>query len=188
MDLSLTHRGDYVVRAAIALARASANGKYRKIREVSREMEIPPTYTPQILGLLAHAGLAEARAGRGGGYRLTRDPEDILLVDVVQAAEGQLRPDRCTLRGGPCRWENMCPLHPAWSVATDAFLDSLGTITLASVTGVDVALDKGTWPIPASSHRPDLAVARSSEPAPGRVRRRDSGSARSPGEREVLPV
>ena len=153
MDLTLTHRGDYVVRAAIALARASANGKYRKIREVAREMEIPATYTPQILGLLSRAGLAEARAGRGGGYRLTRDPEDIMLVEVVEAGEGRLRPDRCTLRGGPCRWEQMCALHPAWSAATNAFLESLRGITLASVTGVDAALAKGNFQIPANSHR-----------------------------------
>ena len=153
MDLSLTRRGDYVVRAAISLARASTNGKWRKIREVAGEMAIPPTYTPQILSLLAHAGLAEARAGRGGGYRLIRDPADILLVDVVTAGEGNLRPHRCTLRGGPCRWDRMCALHPAWSAATDAFLDSLGSVTLASVTGVDIALDRGTFPIPANTHR-----------------------------------
>jgi Rrf2 family transcriptional regulator, iron-sulfur cluster assembly transcription factor len=167
LDLTLTRRGDYVVRAAIALARASTNGKYRKIREVAREMDIPSTYTPQILGLLAHAGLAEARAGRGGGYRLARDPGEIKLVEVVQAGEGPLRPDRCTLRGGPCRWEKMCALHPAWSAATNAFLESLGTITLASVTGVDVALDKGAFPIPANSHRPAGAADLPSQAAAG---------------------
>ena len=154
MDLTLTRRGDYVVRAAIALARASTNGRYRKIREISCEMEIPATYTPQILVLLAHAGLATARAGRGGGYRLSRDPSEIRLAEVVQAGEGRLRPDHCTLRGGPCRWDMMCALHPAWSAATNAFLDSLGTVSLASVMNVDVALDKGTYPIAGDSHRP----------------------------------
>jgi Rrf2 family protein len=153
LDLTLSHRGDYVMRAAIALARASTNGRYRKIRDVSREMQIPPAYTPQILGLLAHAGLATARAGRGGGYRLSRDPGDITLVDVVQAGEGRLRPDHCTLRGGPCRWGEMCALHPAWSSATNAFLGALGSITLASVMNVDVGLDKGTYPIAVDSHK-----------------------------------
>jgi Rrf2 family protein len=153
LDLTLSHRGDYVMRAAIALARASTNGRYRKIRDVSRDMQIPPAYTPQILGLLAHAGLATARAGRGGGYRLSRDPADITLVDVVQAGEGRLRPDHCTLRGGPCRWGEMCALHPAWSSATNAFLGALRSITLASVMNVDVGLDKGTYPIAVDSHK-----------------------------------
>ena len=59
----------------------------------------------------------------------------------------------------------MCALHPAWSAATNAFLESLGTITLASVSGVDLALDKGTFPIPANSHRPDALADGPSKPA-----------------------
>ncbi|HVB77365.1 MAG TPA: Rrf2 family transcriptional regulator [Candidatus Nitrosotalea sp.] len=153
MELTLSRRGDYAVRAAIALARVGAGGGYVKTREISLEMGIPAAYTPQILGLLAHAGLAEARAGRRGGYRLTRDPSEIRLVDVVQAAEGSLRPDRCSLRGGPCRWNRMCALHPAWSAATNAFCDLLGNVTLASVTAVDVALAQGSYPVGADSHR-----------------------------------
>jgi Rrf2 family protein len=154
LDLTLSSRGDYVVRAAIALARGFAgNGRYRKNREVAREMGIPATYTPQILGLLSHAGLAEARAGRGGGYRLTRDPDEITLLDVVQAGEGSLQQHRCALRGGPCRWDRMCALHPAWVAAAGAFLQSLESITLASVASVDSALERGTFSIPANTHR-----------------------------------
>lgn len=153
MDLTLTRRGDYVVRAAIALARAFPQGGYRKIREVAEEMRLPRTYTPQILNLLAQAGLAEARAGQQGGYRLRRDPATISLVEVVEAAEGPLRPERCTLRDGPCRWEDMCPLHPAWDRAVDALRGSLQTTSLASVSLVDAALEAGSYPIPAQSHR-----------------------------------
>jgi Rrf2 family transcriptional regulator, iron-sulfur cluster assembly transcription factor len=153
LDLALTRRGDYVLRAAIALARAFSNGKYRTIRSVAREMEMPPTYTPQILNLLSHAGLAQARAGRGGGYRLSRDPGEILLVEVVEAGEGAIRPVQCAMHGGPCRCERMCPLHPAWSAATSVFHDTLATVTLASLACVDRALASGTFPIPPGSHR-----------------------------------
>ena len=51
-------------------------------------MALPASYTPQVLRLLADAGLAEARAGRDGGYRLTRPPGEIPLLAVVEAAEG----------------------------------------------------------------------------------------------------
>jgi Rrf2 family protein len=98
MDLALTRRGDYAVRAALCLARR-ADGGYVKIREVAAAMALPPSYTPQVLRLLAAAGLAEARAGRGGGYRLTRPPGEVALLEVVEAAEGQ-RPDRGHPLGG----------------------------------------------------------------------------------------
>ena len=153
MDLTLTRRADYVIRAAIALARAFPQGGYRKIREVAEEMRVPRAYTPQILNLLAQAGLAEARAGQQGGYRLLRDPATISLVEVVEAAEGPLRPDRCTLRDGPCRWEDMCPLHPAWDRAMEALRGSLQATSLASIALVDAALEVGSFPIPAQSHR-----------------------------------
>jgi Rrf2 family protein len=153
MELTLSKRGDYVVRAAIALARAASSGGYRKIREVAQDMDLPRPYTPQILNLLAKAGLAEARAGQQGGYRLRRDPEAISLLEVVEAGEGPLRPARCSLRGGPCHWDDMCALHPAWVSATDALRSSLATTSLASVAHVDERLEAGQFPVYADAHR-----------------------------------
>jgi Rrf2 family protein len=141
MDLTLTKRGDYAVRAAIALARAYAPSGYRKIREVTADMMLPPRYTAQILSLLARAGLAEAKAGRDGGYRLSRDPVEISLLEVVEAAEGPLRPSRCTLRGGPCHWEDACAVHWAWAGAADALRDSLAATSLDSIARVDARLE-----------------------------------------------
>lgn len=160
MDLTLSRRGDYVVRAAIALARAFAQGGYRKIREVAEEMRLPRTYTPQILNALAQAHLAEARAGQQGGYRLLRDPATITLLEVVEAAEGPLRPARCTLRDGPCRWDDMCPLHPAWEQAVSALRLTLEKTSLASISAVDARLDAGDYPVPAESHRRQMREAR----------------------------
>src|SRR5262245_52533339 len=114
MDLTLTKRGDYAVRAALALANAYEADGYRKIREIAEEMDLPVKYTPQILNLLAKAGLAVARAGKQGGYRLSRPPAEVSVLEVVEAAEGPLHTERCTLRGGPCHWDNVCPLHHIW--------------------------------------------------------------------------
>lgn len=144
MKLTLSRRGDYVVRAAICLAGAwGGDGAYRKIREVAAAMELPPSYTPQVLGILAKAGLAEAKAGRDGGYRLTKPPERITLLEVVEAAEGELVSTRCALRGGPCHWDDVCALHPAWTKASEAIRESLGGTTLAEVAAVDRDLAAG---------------------------------------------
>lgn len=139
MDLGLTKRGDYAVRAAISLAQGYGNG-YRKIREIAEEMDLPLRYTPQILVLLARSGLAEARAGRDGGYRLSRPPEEISLLEVVEAAEGELTSTRCTLRGGPCRWDDRCAVHDAWVAARTAFTDKLRSTTLGEIAREDARL------------------------------------------------
>jgi Rrf2 family protein len=153
VDLTLTKRADYVVRAAIALARASSRGEFRKTREVSEEMGLPLRYTPQIMNLLVRAGLAEARAGQRGGYRLLRPPERISLLELVETGEGPLRPDRCTLRGGPCRWQDFCPLHSTWEEAGHEFAQILESRSLASIAAVDSLLESGGIPAPADSHR-----------------------------------
>lgn len=153
MDLTLTKRGDYTVRAAISLAKAFPGGGYRKIREVAEEMELPLRYTPQILNLLLKAGLAEARAGQQGGYRLRKSPEEISLLEIVEAAEGPLRYERCTLRGGPCHWENVCPLHFTWDEGRQALSAVLQAKTLASLVAVDSSLEAGTMETPSDSHR-----------------------------------
>lgn len=153
MDLTLSRKGDYVVRAAIALARGWDAGGYRKIREVAEEMNLPLSYTPQILAALAHAGLAKARAGRDGGFRLERSPQEITLLEVVEAGEGTLTPSVCALRGGPCRWDSVCALHPAWSAATKSLCNTLQRQMLSGVAMVDKALEAGKFPIPQDAHR-----------------------------------
>jgi Rrf2 family protein len=146
-----------VVRAAVALAAAwDGNGSYRKIRDVAAEMDLPPSYTPQLLGILAKSGLAEAKAGRDGGYRLTRRPKDVSLLEVIEAAEGHLVSRRCPMRGGPCRWDDVCALHPTWLKASEAIRSTLARTSLEDVAKVDRALGLGVAiePAPSGHRRP----------------------------------
>lgn len=154
MDLTLSRTGDYAVRAAIALAGSWDREGYRTIRWVADEMELPLSFTPQILGLLSRAGLAESRAGRGGGYRLSRSPAEISMLEVVEAAEGHLAADRCTLSGGPCRWDEGCAVHPTWVLVSESVRESLAKVSLDEVARVDRGLAAGiaTDPKPSRSH------------------------------------
>jgi Rrf2 family protein len=144
MNLGLTKRADYAVRAALCLAQAWESGRLVTVVEVARRMALPRTYTPQILGLLTKAGLADARPGRGGGYRLSRSPTKISLLDVVEAGDGRVGSTRCILRGGACGASpDVCAVHGAWFGAADSFRASLGDVTLADVAGALPALRAG---------------------------------------------
>jgi Rrf2 family iron-sulfur cluster assembly transcriptional regulator len=144
MNLTLTRRGDYALRAAVFLAASWDDPGYRTLAHVSRAMAIPRSYTPQILGLLVRAGLVEARVGRGGGYRLARSPDSISLLAVVETAEGEMKPDRCPMRGFPCGWQGICALHPAWSRSTEAIRENLLGTSLRDVAGTSPAPEAGT--------------------------------------------
>ncbi len=152
--MTLSKRGDYVVRSALALARAYPSGEARKIREVVAEMGVPQTFASQILADLVRAGIATSKAGKDGGYRLASPPGEVSLVDVVEAGEGPLRADRCALGDGPCRWDSVCPLHETWRSATEALRDVLRTTTLADVVKRDEDIEAGRGGAPADAHRP----------------------------------
>lgn len=153
MDVTLSKRGDYVMRAAICLARAFGEGRSRKIREVVEATDVPRSFASQILADLVKAGIATSKAGRDGGYRLTRPPAEVTVLEVVEAAEGPLHLDRCALGEGPCRWQDVCPLHETWSEAAVALRRLLASATLQEVAERDAAIEAGTYAVPATSHR-----------------------------------
>jgi len=151
IDLTLSQRADYAVRASIVLGRAWPDR--RTISAVALGTGISESFTPHVLRSLVRYGLVDARAGRGGGYSLHRDPDLVTLLEVVEAAEGPLRTDRCTLRGGPCHWDQVCPLHTTWSNAIAALREVLSGTSLRELLVRDQGLEQGVVAIPADSHR-----------------------------------
>lgn len=153
MDLTLTRRGDYAVRAAISLAEAWPIEGFRKAADISAAMDIPRSYVAQVLGGLVTAGLVEGRAGREGGYRLTRPPAEMTVLDVVEATEGALASQRCPIRGGPCRWESVCAVHPTWMRVSEAVREAMRGSTLASVAAEDARIADRTVADPRGTAR-----------------------------------
>ncbi len=153
VNLELSKRGDYVVRSAICLARAYDSGTPVKLREISAEMGVPRTFVSQILGDLSRVGLAVSYFGTKGGYRLAHPPEEVSLLEVVEAGEGPLSPSSCVLGEGPCRWDSVCPLHETWSAGSAALRSVLASTTIAEIVERDRQIEAGNYPVAADSHR-----------------------------------
>lgn len=132
MKLELTRRGDYAVRAMLALGQHAGDG-WLSVPAVSAAMAIPERFLPRVMGDLVGAGLVVGRRGRTGGYRLARSPEQITLLDIIAAAEPEPDPRTCILRGGPCGLDGRCAVHDAFGGAREAMLERLGATSLAEV-------------------------------------------------------
>lgn len=132
MRLELTRRGDYAVRAMLALAADHGDGPI-SARRIAEQMAIPARFVPHVLADLVAAGLVTARTGRLGGYRLARPAAEITLLDVITAVEGDARRRACVLRGIPCGTDGFCAVHPVFMAAQDAMLETLAAATLADV-------------------------------------------------------
>ena len=129
MRLELTRRGDYAVRAMLALAAADP-GHWTSAPRIAGSMAIPEGFLPRILRDLARAGLVEAHAGRNGGYRLARPAGAISLLDVIDAVEPPEPAPRCVLRGIPCGIDGRCQVHDAFDSARIAHRARLGDASL----------------------------------------------------------
>ncbi len=133
MRLELTKRGDYGVRAMLALASAPP-GALLSVRRIADEMGIPVRFLPQVMGDLGRAGLVQSSPGRTGGYRLARPASAVSLLDVVEAVEGDSRRRMCILRGGPCGLDGVtCAVHDPFFAAQDAMIGQLSAADLASI-------------------------------------------------------
>ena len=142
MRLELTKKGDYAIRAMLALARDPGDRPV-SARRIADAMDIPVRFLPQVLGDLSRAGLVDAAPGRAGGYRLTRPAGEVSLLDVIEAVEGDSRRRTCVLRGGPCGLDGYCDVHAVFFAGQEALLAELARASLADL----VATPDGPLPI-----------------------------------------
>ncbi len=155
MRLELTRRGDYAVRAMIALA-APDGPPLRSVPRIADRMGIPPRFLPQVMRDLVAAGLVGSETGRTGGYRLAQPAGTITLLEVVEAIEGDTRRLTCVLRGGPCGRDGFCAVHATFAGVQEAVRAQLGQVTLASVAETFASFPPGDPRLPT----PNASAAR----------------------------
>lgn len=126
MEMQFSRTCDYAIRAVIQLA----DGGWQKAKVLSESSDIPQNFVPQVLGHLVRAGIVTSLSGRSGGYRLARNPEEISLLELVEAIEGPLQSSRCVLGNDACDVQHLCAVHPFWSHAQTALRSSLGSTSV----------------------------------------------------------
>jgi Rrf2 family protein len=141
--VTLTLRGDYAVRAMLALAEhegkapSDADGPdapaLLSAGRIASRMRIPGRFVAHVLSDLARAGLVLGSPGRRGGYRLAVPAAEINLLRIVDAAEAQGVVARCVLRGIPCDPTGRCAVHDAFGGATAALRAELARTSLAGL-------------------------------------------------------
>ncbi len=85
MSTLIPAKAHYACVAMVELARHERADKPLTLREITERHEIPSPFLVQILQQLKAAGLVSSVRGSQGGYRLTRDPRDVTIADVLTA-------------------------------------------------------------------------------------------------------
>jgi len=101
------------------------------VREIAQAQGLPAKYLEQLLSILKAAELITSARGAGGGYVLSRPPEQIRLWDVYEVLEGELSPVECLHDPEVCRNRPQCPTRGMWRQMTEAMRKVLERSTLA---------------------------------------------------------
>ena len=134
----ISTRGRYALRIMLDLAEHAAEG-YVPMKEVARRQELSLKYLERIVPSLVKNGLVAGVQGKGGGYRLVREPAKYTVGEILRLCEGDLAPVACLTEGAaPCSRRERCKTLSMWQrfyQMTNEFFDGITLADLAAGDG-----------------------------------------------------
>lgn len=131
--MMVSTRGRYALRVMIDLAEHE-DGSYTAMKEVAQRQDISLKYLEKILPLLVGAHLVEGVHGKGGGYRLTRTPDQYRVGEILRLTEGDLAPVSCLeCSAEPCANSASCRTFPLWNELNNRINEYLDSVTIADL-------------------------------------------------------
>ena len=129
--MKLTAKGRYAVTAMVDLAVHQAQGPIN-LADVSQRQGISQPYLEQLFAKLKRSELVTSVRGPGGGYRLSRDSEQISVAEIVGSVDETVDATRCAGKAD-CQGGSMCLTHELWADLNDQIHSFLARINLASL-------------------------------------------------------
>lgn len=100
--LKLSAKARYALRALIDIASCDAGGSPRTGAAISKTQQVSEKFLSRIVTELRDAGVFRSVRGNVGGFRLAKPPDDITLLEVVEAVQGPVMILDCLSAGGRC--------------------------------------------------------------------------------------
>jgi Rrf2 family iron-sulfur cluster assembly transcriptional regulator len=129
--MRLTTKGRYAVTAMLDLALHAGKSPV-SLAEISGRQGISLSYLEQLFSKLRHQKLVLSVRGPGGGYRLSRDPDNIFVAQIIDAVNESVDATGC---GGTsdCQHGEVCLTHHLWCDLSNQIHSFLSQISLASL-------------------------------------------------------
>ena len=131
--MMVSTRGRYALRVIIDLAENAKDG-YVPMREVAERQGLSLKYLERILPQLVADNLVEGVHGKGGGYRLSRDPSEISVAEVLKVSEGDIAPVACLEEGAAvCDHIEDCRTLPLWKGLNERINEYLESVKIVDL-------------------------------------------------------
>ena len=126
-------KGRYALRVMVRLALYGSDS-YIPLKEIAEAESISQKYLESIMTTLSKAGFVDAVHGKGGGYRLNRQPAEYTVGSILKLTEGGLSAVSCTSQGAAaCSRTECCQAKPMWDKLDKMIDDFFEGITLADL-------------------------------------------------------
>lgn len=126
-------RGRYALRVLIDMAEHSDSERI-PLKEIVERQNISQKYVESIMTLLSKNEYVNGVHGKGGGYKLTKKPEEYMIGDILRLTEGTLAPVVCLeSKDYNCERKSECRTLPLWSKLDELITGYLDTVSIADL-------------------------------------------------------
>ena len=131
--MMISTKGRYALRVMIDLAEHQTDN-FVPLKEIAKRQEISEKYLESIIKVLVRAGMLTGLRGKGGGYRLTKSPEQYTVREILQLTEDSLAPVACLRETpAPCARAAECKTLSMWKGLYAVINDYFDGITIADL-------------------------------------------------------
>ena len=130
----ISTKGRYALRVLVDMAEHQAE-TYVPLKEIAERQEISEKYLESLIKPLVQSGFVEGLRGKGGGYRLAKNPEQISVAAVLELMEGTIAPVACLEKGRPpCARSQNCHTLPMWRGLNHVIQEYLSGFSILDLT------------------------------------------------------
>lgn len=129
----ISTKGRYALRVLIDMAEHQTE-TYVPLKEIAQRQEISEKYLESIVKTLVKEGVLTGLRGKGGGYRLSKTPDQYTVGSILRITEGTLSPVSCLEENAaPCSRACFCRTLPLWQGLDKVIYDYLENYTIADL-------------------------------------------------------
>ena len=137
----ISTKGRYALRIMIDLAEHQTD-EFISLRGIAQRQEISEKYLESIIRMLVKARVVESLRGKGGGYRLKKDPDQYTVGSILRLTEESLAPVSCLEADAEtCPRAGNCRTLALWQGLDKVIYDYLESVTIADLMESCVAGD-----------------------------------------------
>lgn len=128
--MMVSTKGRYALRVMVDLAEHN-NGEFIPLKDIAQRQDLSLKYLESIVSVLSKANFVTGQHGKGGGYKLSRDPKDYTVNSILKLTEGTLAPVVCLDEENyQCSRASICKTLPLWKELDRLIENYLTGITL----------------------------------------------------------